>query len=52
MGWIWHHGPALYGGEPCGGAQEDLQEFLERFVARVNSLNVGDGLDPATHMGP
>jgi aldehyde dehydrogenase (NAD+) len=26
--------------------------FLERFVARANTLRVGDGLDPATEMGP
>ncbi len=28
------------------------KQFLERFVARVNSLKVGDGLDPGTQMGP
>ena len=28
------------------------KEFLERFVARVKALQVGDGLDPATDMGP
>src|SRR5579862_694665 len=27
-------------------------EFVERFVARVKALKVGDGLDPATQMGP
>src|SRR5262245_53605022 len=26
--------------------------FLERFVARVKALRVGDGLDPPTEMGP
>jgi aldehyde dehydrogenase (NAD+) len=26
--------------------------FLERFVARARALRVGDGLDPATQMGP
>ena len=26
--------------------------FLDRFVARVRALRVGDGLDPATQMGP
>jgi len=26
--------------------------FLERFVSRVKALRVGDGLDPATEMGP
>ncbi len=26
--------------------------FLDRFVARAKALRVGDGLDPATHMGP
>ena len=26
--------------------------FLERFVTRANTLRVGDGLDPATQMGP
>jgi acyl-CoA reductase-like NAD-dependent aldehyde dehydrogenase len=26
--------------------------FLERFVARARALRVGDGLDPATEMGP
>jgi aldehyde dehydrogenase (NAD+) len=28
------------------------REFLERFVARVRALRVGNGLDPATEMGP
>jgi alpha-ketoglutaric semialdehyde dehydrogenase len=28
------------------------KEFLGKFVARVKSLKVGDGLDPATQMGP
>ena len=28
------------------------REFVEKFVARVKALKVGDGLDPATHMGP
>jgi acyl-CoA reductase-like NAD-dependent aldehyde dehydrogenase len=28
------------------------REFLERFVSRVKSLKVGNGLDPSTEMGP
>jgi acyl-CoA reductase-like NAD-dependent aldehyde dehydrogenase len=28
------------------------QSFLEQFVARTKALRVGDGLDPATQMGP
>jgi len=28
------------------------KEFVDRFVARVKSLRVGTGLDPATDMGP
>ncbi len=28
------------------------KEFVERFVARAKALRVGDGLDPATEMGP
>ena len=28
------------------------KEFLDKFVARVKALKVGDGLDPATEMGP
>ncbi len=28
------------------------KEFLEKFVARVKALRVGDGMDPATQMGP
>jgi alpha-ketoglutaric semialdehyde dehydrogenase len=28
------------------------REFVERFVARARALNVGDGLDPRTEMGP
>jgi len=28
------------------------REFADRFVARVKALKVGDGLDPATQMGP
>src|SRR3984957_16191441 len=28
------------------------KQFLDRFVARVKSLKVGDGLDPGTQMGP
>jgi len=28
------------------------QEFEQRFVERVKALKVGDGLDPATQMGP
>jgi acyl-CoA reductase-like NAD-dependent aldehyde dehydrogenase len=27
-------------------------EFLDRFIARARGLRVGDGLDPATQMGP
>lgn len=27
-------------------------EFLERFVARAESLRIGDGMDPASQMGP
>jgi acyl-CoA reductase-like NAD-dependent aldehyde dehydrogenase len=27
-------------------------EFVERFVARANTLKVGDGLDPSVEMGP
>jgi alpha-ketoglutaric semialdehyde dehydrogenase len=27
-------------------------EFVEKFVARAKALKVGDGLDPATQMGP
>lgn len=27
-------------------------EFVDKFVARARSLRVGDGLDPATEMGP
>jgi alpha-ketoglutaric semialdehyde dehydrogenase len=28
------------------------REFMDRFVARAKALRVGDGLDPATEMGP
>ncbi|MGD0956015.1 MAG: aldehyde dehydrogenase family protein [Candidatus Acidiferrales bacterium] len=28
------------------------REFVEKFVSRVKALKVGDGLDPATQMGP
>jgi alpha-ketoglutaric semialdehyde dehydrogenase len=28
------------------------REFVDRFVARVKALKVGDGLDPTTQMGP
>ena len=28
------------------------RQFVEKFVARVKALKVGDGLDGATHMGP
>ena len=28
------------------------REFLDRFLVRVRALKVGDGLDPATEMGP
>ena len=28
------------------------QPFLDAFVARARALRVGDGLDPATQMGP
>jgi aldehyde dehydrogenase (NAD+) len=28
------------------------REFVEKFVARVKALKVGDGLDPSTQMGP
>jgi len=28
------------------------REFLEKFVAHVKALKVGDGMDPATQMGP
>ena len=28
------------------------REFMEKFVARAKALRVGDGLDPATDMGP
>src|SRR5438067_2493067 len=32
--------------------QKVYRAFLERFVARAAALRVGDGLDPATEMGP
>ncbi len=32
--------------------QKVYQSFLDRFVARTRALRVGDGLDPATQMGP
>jgi aldehyde dehydrogenase (NAD+) len=32
--------------------QNVYREFVERYVARVKSLRVGNGLDPATEMGP
>jgi alpha-ketoglutaric semialdehyde dehydrogenase len=32
--------------------KEVYHEFVEKFVARAKSLKVGDGLDPATEMGP
>jgi alpha-ketoglutaric semialdehyde dehydrogenase len=28
------------------------REFVEKFVARVKALKIGDGLDPTTQMGP
>src|SRR5271156_1772200 len=28
------------------------RQFVEKFIARVKALKVGDGLDPATDMGP
>ena len=28
------------------------RQFLDKFIARVETLKVGDGLDPATRMGP
>lgn len=28
------------------------REFVDRFIARVKTLRVGDGLDPSTEMGP
>lgn len=32
--------------------EEVHDEFVERFVERARALRVGDGLDPATEMGP
>jgi acyl-CoA reductase-like NAD-dependent aldehyde dehydrogenase len=32
--------------------QKVYRPFLDRFVARARALRVGDGLDPATEMGP
>ena len=32
--------------------QKVYRSFLDRFVARARALRVGDGLDPATQMGP
>jgi acyl-CoA reductase-like NAD-dependent aldehyde dehydrogenase len=32
--------------------QKVYRPFLDRFVARARALRVGDGLDPATQMGP
>ena len=32
--------------------KEVYKDFLRRFVERVKALRVGDGLDPATDMGP
>src|SRR5471032_1902081 len=32
--------------------EQVYKPFLEQFVARANALRVGDGLDPATQMGP
>jgi acyl-CoA reductase-like NAD-dependent aldehyde dehydrogenase len=45
-------------GEACTSTarilvHDDLfDEFLDRFVAAAGRLRVGDGLDPATHIGP
>jgi len=45
-------------GEACNAAKriivvkEIAQEFTERFVERVKSLNVGDPLDESTEIGP
>jgi alpha-ketoglutaric semialdehyde dehydrogenase len=32
--------------------QKVYQQFVEKFVARAKALRVGNGLDPATEMGP
>src|SRR5438445_6998763 len=32
--------------------EQVYDSFLEQFVARVNALRIGDGLDPRTEMGP
>src|SRR5215207_1323282 len=51
-------GAFAYAGQVCISVQrlfvhEDVREaFLERFVAGVQALHVGDPLDPATDIGP
>src|SRR5271154_541887 len=45
-------------GQRCTGASRVAvqkgvyREFVEKFVAQVSALKVGDGLDPSTQMGP
>ena len=51
-------GGYLYAGQSCIAVQRILvherayDEFLARFVARVERLKVGDPMDPATEVGP
>jgi glyceraldehyde-3-phosphate dehydrogenase (NADP+) len=51
-------GGYLYAGQSCISVQRILvhesvyEEFLGRFVRRVEKLRVGDPLDPATDVGP
>ena len=53
MGRLRHDRPALHGGQPRRRAREGLRaRSSTEFVARAKALRVGDGLDPATQMGP
>ena len=53
VGRLRHDRPALHGGQPRRRARAGLPaRSSSAFVARARALRVGDGLDPATQMGP
>ena len=52
LGRIRHHGQRCTAASRVAVHKKVYGEFVEKFVARAKSLKVGDGLNPATEMGP
>ena len=49
---FWNKGEVCVAGSRLLVERPIYDEFMERFIARVKTIRVGDPLDPATQMGP